>query len=156
MTIVQPRPMVISAAVSEDKLHYLKPGLKGMAAPTGYPSLRLPVTLDDVSDIPTAPGSFDARLNVQLDGKGKWLMPGMTCKVKLIAYQRADALTVPSRAVSSDEVDEQKHFVYVLNKEGKPAKRPVTVGERTSKQTEILKGLAEGEKVLLEAPKEQK
>ena len=75
------------------------PGLKGIATPTGYPDLKLPVTLDDVSDIPTAPGSFDARLNVELDRKAKRLMPGMTCKVKLVPYLKKDAITVPPKAV---------------------------------------------------------
>ena len=44
----------------------------------------------------------------------------------------------------------------MLEKDGKPKKRAVTLGEKTDKQVEILKGLAEGDKVLLEAPKEEK
>jgi HlyD family secretion protein len=156
MTIVKPRPMFIRTTVSEDQLHWLRPGLKGLATPVSYPKLKLPATIDDISDIPTGPGSFDSRLNVELGRKAKFLMPGMSCKVKLVAYMKKDSLTVPPKVVNIDELDEQKHFVYVLDKDGKSQRRDVTLGERTDKQVEIVKGLAEGEKVLLEAPKEQK
>jgi HlyD family secretion protein len=156
MTVVQPRPMFIRAAAAEDQLHDLPPNLKGVATPTGYPDLKLSATIDDVGDVPTAPGSFDARLSVSLDRKAKRLMPGMTCKVKLVPYLKKDALTVPPKTVSTDELDDQKQFVYVLDKDGKPQKRDVEVGKKTDKQVEILTGLTEGDKVLLEAPKDQK
>ena len=156
MTVVQPRPMFIRAAVPEEQLHNLRPGLKGIATPTAYPDLKLAATIDRVSDVPTAPGSFDARLAVTLDRKAKELMPGMACKVKLTPYLKKDAISVPPKCVTTDEIDDQKQFVYVLDKDGKPAKVDVTVGKKTDKQVEILKGLAEGDKVLLEAPKDQK
>ena len=64
-----------------------------------------------MSDVPTAPGSFDARLTVVLDRKAKWLMPGMTCKVKLVPYLKKDAMTVPPKAVTPTSWTMQKHFV---------------------------------------------
>ena len=71
MTVVQPRPMFIRAAVPEDQLHQLRPGLKGIATPHGFPQLKLPTVVDAVSDVPTAPGSFDARLSVTLGAQGQ-------------------------------------------------------------------------------------
>jgi multidrug efflux pump subunit AcrA (membrane-fusion protein) len=156
MTVVQPRPMFVRATAPEDQLHRLRPGLKGIATPTGYPELRLPATVDRVSDVPTASASFDARLSVVLDRKAKGMMPGMTCKVKLVPYLKKDALSVPVGAVDADELDEQKHFVHVLQKDGKPKKQAVTLGEKTDKQAEILQGVAEGDKVLREPPKDEK
>ena len=156
MTVVRPRPMFIRAAVPEDQLHNLRPALKGVATPAGFPDLKLTATIDRVSDVPTAPGSFDARLAVTLDRKAKEIMPGMACKVKLIPYLKKDAISVPLKCVTTDELDDQKQFVYILDKDGKPAKCAVTLGQKADKQIEILKGLAEGDKVLLEAPKDQK
>ncbi len=155
MTVVQPRPMLIRATVSEDDLHDVRPSLKGIATPTAYPDLKLVTVVDSVSDVPTGPGTFDARLKVNLDRKAKFLMPGMTCKVRLVPYLRKEAITVPPKAINTDELDDEKHFVWLLDKDGKPQKRPVTLGQRTSKQVEITKGLEEGDKVLLEAPKEK-
>jgi multidrug resistance efflux pump len=156
MTVVDRRPMFIQATASEEQLHWLNPRLKGVATPTGYPDLRLPTAVDRVADIPTAPGNFDVRLSVVLDRQAKWLMPGMTCRVKLTSYLKKDAISVPLKAVATDELDEQKHFVYVQAKDGKSKKQAVTLGQKTEKQAEILKGLAEGDRILAEAPKDDK
>jgi HlyD family secretion protein len=156
MTVVEPRPMFLRASVAEDELDHLRPGLAGVATPTSFSNLKLGATLDDVSDIPISPGSFDAKLSVTLSRKAKFLMPGMTCKVKLVPYQRKDAICIPSKAVMTDEMDDAKHYVHVQNKDGKPERRDVVLGEKTDKQWEIRKGLSEGDKVLLEAPKESK
>ena len=53
-----------------------------------------------------------------------------------------------------DEFDDQR-YVYLVGKDGKAAKKTVTVGQKTDKLLEIAEGLAEGDKVLLEAPKEK-
>ena len=63
---------------------------------------------------------------------------------------------MPSKAVITDDLDEQKQYVYVLEKDGKAVKCSVTVGKKTDKQVEILSGLTDGAQVLLEAPKDQK
>ena len=68
MTVVQPRPMCIRTTINEGDLHDMRPNLKGIATPPAYPDLRLPVTLDTTADIPTSPGSYEAKLNVELKG----------------------------------------------------------------------------------------
>jgi multidrug efflux pump subunit AcrA (membrane-fusion protein) len=153
MTIVQPRPMCIRANFGEGDLHDMRPNLKGTATPVAFPDLRLPVTVDTTTDIPTGPGSFETKLTVDLTKGAKLLMPGMTCKVKLMAYVKQDALTVPPSAVVTDELDDQKQTVEVLQKDGTTKTRPVTVGRKTDKQVEILKGLSEGEEVVTEPKK---
>jgi hypothetical protein len=65
-------------------------------------------------------------------------------------------LTVPPAAVATDESDDQKHHVFVPDKGGKPVKRAVTIGKKTDKLLEIVKGLREGEEILAEAPKDKK
>jgi len=79
-------------------------------------------------------------------------MPGMTCKVKLVAYENEKALTVPPTAVG-DEQGGRKHFVHVVANGKESKKRNVTVGKRTDKKVEILRGLKEGDKVLTQVPK---
>lgn len=156
MTVVQPRPLFIRAAASEDLLRDLRPGLKGTAVPTGFPDLKLPVAVDEVSDIPVGPGSFDVKFRVTFNKKAKGLMPGMACKVRMTPYQKKDAISVPPKSIEADELDDQKFHVFLLDKNGKPQQRDVTLGRKTDKQVEILKGLSEGDKILMEPPKEQK
>jgi multidrug efflux pump subunit AcrA (membrane-fusion protein) len=156
MTVVEPRPISITATVPESQLHYLRPGMKGIATPTGYPNLKLSTDIEDISDVPTAPGSFDTELNVTLDRKAKRMMPGMTCKVKMVVYSAKDAIVVLPKYIQTDELDDEKEFVWVLDKDSKPQRRDIKVGEKTGKQVEVLSGLGEGEKLTLEGPKEQK
>ena len=44
----------------------------------------------------------------------------------------------------------------MLEKDGTTKSRPVTIGRKTDKQVEILKGLSEGEQVVTEPEKGQK
>jgi HlyD family secretion protein len=156
MTVVQPRPMCIRATLPEAQMCDLRPGVKGTATPAGYPDVVLPVALDTASDIPTSPGSFEGRLTVTLKGKTKLLMPGMTCKIKLVPCLKTDALCVPPSSIVTDDVDEQKQSVQVLEKDGKVKSRPVVIGRKTDKLVEILQGLSEGEKVVTEPAKDKK
>jgi multidrug resistance efflux pump len=157
MTIVEPRPLFIHSTVSEDRLQYVRNGMDGKASPTGYPDIKLDVTVDEVGKIPFSMGSFDLQLSLDLDDQlSKVVLPGMVCKIKLTPYSKADALIVPPKLVSADPLDDEKHFVYLQTKDGKAEKHEVTVGKQNDKQMEILKGLSEGDKILLEPPKDAK
>ncbi len=153
MTIVQPRPLLIRASVAEKDLGKISAGIKGTAQPTGFPDMKLSAIVNRLGTIPMSAGGFDARIAVALDSQAEAVMPGMTCKVKLVTYQNPSALTVPPQAVSTDESDERKHYVHVVGKKGKSKKRYVKVGKRTDKAVEILEGLSEGDKILSESPK---
>ncbi len=155
MTVVQPDILTIRATVAEKELHRLRPGLSGVATPAAYPDMKLNAVLTQWSEIPVGPGSFDATLQVNLDKKTKTIVPGMSCKVKLNAYLKKDALTVPVATLMTDEADDRQ-YVWLLGKDNKPARRYVTVGPRSDKSAEIAQGLAAGDKVLLEAPKDAK
>ena len=84
------------------------------------------------------------------------ILPGMGCKIKLTPYIKSDALVVPPKLVSTDPLDDEKHFVYLQTKDGKAEKHDVTIGKQNDKQMEILKGLSDGDKILLEPPKDAK
>jgi len=155
MTLVEPRPVFVRAAVAEKELQYVRAGLKGIAVPTGYPHIRLPARVEQLDPVPSSSGCFGSQITVELDRKARALTPGMTCKVKFIPYRNERALTVPLKAVIADEWDDQKHYVYVLTTSGKTKKQRVTVGKRTETKIEILEGLSEGDQILLECPKGQ-
>ncbi len=155
MTIVQTRPMRIVAQVPEKELHNVRGGQKGTAKPTAYPDIKLDVIVDSVAAIPTG-ANFPAKITVALDKKAEPIMPGMTCELKLTAYEKKDALCVPPKSIQADPLDEDKFSVYVVDKDGKQSKREVTVGRRTAKKVEILKGLKVGDKILAEYPKDEK
>jgi len=158
MTIVAPRPMYVRAAVAEGDLDKIRPGLSATVRPAAYPDLKLPGTVARVDGVPSAPESFDAKIDVKLDVGDKRaasLVPGMSCTAKLLPYVDKRALVVPAKAVFEDDLDEDSRYVFVLGKDGKPQKRPVVVGKKGDEKIEIVRGLAEHDEVLLERPKEK-
>ena len=48
-----------------------------------------------------------------LDEKAKPVVPGMACKLTLIAYEKKDAITVPAAAVFDNPADGERNLVYV-------------------------------------------
>src|SRR4051794_40005145 len=130
MVIATPRPAYIRAAVEEKDLHILQPNLEGKAIPTGYPDLKLPARIASVSAVPQTPGTFDARVEVDLSQGAEMLMPGMACTIKFLSYRKDDALTVPATAVQTDDNDEDVRYVYLAQNEGdgRPRKQVVRVG----------------------------
>lgn len=152
MTVVALRPLHIRVDVAEKDLHRLARGTTGVATPTGFPDQKLPVAVEEVSAFPIAASTFDGTLRVTLDEQSKALVPGMTCKVALVAYDRADALTVPAAAVFPNTTDGERNVVYVKNAEGKPEARQVTVGQRADQQWEIVAGLNAGDEIFLKKP----
>ena len=145
MTVVQPRPMFIRATAPEEQLHDLRPGLKGVATPAGYPELKLPATIDDVSDIPTAPGSFDARLTVVLEPQDEVAharhdLQGEAGAVSEegCAHRAAEGRLAPTSWTTRNTPSR------CWRRTARRRRRAVTLGEKTDKQVEILKGLSRG------------
>jgi HlyD family secretion protein len=155
MTVVELRPLAVRATATEAQVQYLHTGLAGIAVPGGFPNMKLSAVVQSVSAVPTSGTSFDVHFTLGTEGLSEAIVPAMTCEVRLIAYKKSDALTVPTKAVFADEFDLRQQFVYLVGKDGKPQKRPVTVGQHNDKQTEILAGLAAGDQILLEKPKDK-
>ncbi len=155
MTLVKPRPMAIRATVPEKELYRVQAGIQGIAVPAAFPDMKLTAIVGRVATVPMIAGGFDAELTVALNQEAGALMPGMTCKVKLVAYENAEAIAVPAKAVGAEDANGKKQYVHVVGKDEKSTKRYVTVGRKTADKVEIVKGLKEGEKILSECSKDE-
>jgi multidrug resistance efflux pump len=155
MTIVQARPLTIRATLPESQVQFVHAGATALVEPAGFAPRKLSALVQHVAAIPLTGGGFDTQLTIDGNGLFEQLMPGMTCDVKMIPYKKTDALTVPPKTIFSDDFDPAKQYVYLLGKDSKPEKRTVTLGYRNDKQVEIAGGLAEGDQILLEKPKEE-
>ncbi|MCR4414834.1 MAG: HlyD family efflux transporter periplasmic adaptor subunit, partial [Thermoguttaceae bacterium] len=154
LTVVQPRPLFFRGSVPESDLSKLSKGLAGTVEPVAFPDVRLPVTVERVDAIPSAADSYEVRLSVKLNEKAPAIVAGMSGTVKLVSYRQEKAIVVPAKAVFF-EPDEQGRFVYLVGKNGKAKKQAVTVGRKADDRLEILSGLGEGDRILLEKPKEE-
>jgi multidrug efflux pump subunit AcrA (membrane-fusion protein) len=152
MTIVEARPIFVRASAAEKDLQHLREGLPGKAASVAYPDVSLPAKVFALAAVPAADGKFDVKISVETGEAAKALMPGMTCNVTLVAFNKADAIVVPASAVFADEAQPGQHYVYRVGADGSHQKAEVVVGQHNDKQMEIAQGLLEGDKILLEKP----
>jgi HlyD family secretion protein len=155
MTVVQSRPLIIRTTIPESQAQRIHAGQQAHVQPVGFVGQKLTAVVHRVGEVPLGSSGFDCQLTVAADALNRAIMPGMNCEMKLVPYKKADALTVPPKAVFTDDFDPAKQYVYVLGKGGKPQKRVVNLGERNDKQVEVLAGLAAGDEILLEKPKDE-
>lgn len=98
-----------------------------------------------VSKILPSADATTQRYTVYLDiflPEGRVLLPGLTGEVSIIIAERANALIIPPRALIGDNV-------YVV-RDGRVELRKVEKGYESLNEVEILKGLAEGDLVIVE------
>lgn len=85
---------------------------------------------------------------IRLDHSDPDLKPGMTCNNDIITGKNEQALLAPLKAVFKNDTTS---FVYIQSG-SQIVKKPVELGDQDDKNVVVLKGLAEGEKVLLYEP----
>jgi macrolide-specific efflux system membrane fusion protein len=84
---------------------------------------------------------------IQIDpGHGKTLRPEMTTSTNILLDGRTGAVAIPNGAVRRDSGGT---FAYVLDTDGMPVRRPITIGFRGRDNTEVVEGVDEGEMVVL-------
>ncbi|MDY0152232.1 MAG: efflux RND transporter periplasmic adaptor subunit [Candidatus Cloacimonas sp.] len=105
-------------------------------------------------------------VEISINADGKTVKPGMTANVSIIGESRKNVLTIPIRAVFSN--DKNQDIVYVLPAKAAPSPTktskkapattttgvatPVKLGANDLQMVEVIEGLKEGDKILLNEP----
>ena len=92
------------------------------------------------------PNTRTLQARIVVDNPGEKLKRDMYCTVTVTAGVLKNVLAVPNAAVLRDENNEP--FVYVLTGENQFARHDVTLGEMQDNQTQIVKGVAPGDRVV--------
>ena len=148
ITLVNPEKLMLRSVVPESDLGQVKRGMEGKAAPVFAPDKKLTVKVDELGDVPLPGGGFEAKFSIEKDDDAR-LMPGMNCKVSFGEAKKGDTLLVPKDAVFTEG---KQGYVFVAKGDGKPEKRKVKTGDSDGKMIQILSGVSEGDKILLQKP----
>jgi membrane fusion protein, heavy metal efflux system len=134
----------ILANIYQDDLAYVHSGDSVAVTTDSYPD----TFRGKISYISPAldPNTRTLQARLVIDNPGGKLKKDMYCVALVTAGVISNAIQVPDAAVLRDDVNEP--FVYVESTEGQFGKRPVQIGQSQNGQTEILKGLSAGEKVV--------
>jgi cobalt-zinc-cadmium efflux system membrane fusion protein len=92
------------------------------------------------------PNTRTLQARIEVDNAGEKLKNNMYCVATVTAGAIQNAISVPDASVLRD--DENQPFVYVANSANQFGRRPVDIGESQGGQTQILKGLSAGERVV--------
>lgn len=90
-------------------------------------------------------GTFSVR--AEMPNKDRELLPGQFTRVKMLLDVREDAVVVPSKAL---EIEKGGAYVYVVRPDNIVERRFVEIGPETDNKTVIERGLAKGEKIVVE------
>jgi HlyD family secretion protein len=148
MTIVAPNKLRIQTTAAEKDLAKLGVGLEGTAEPVSNPDQKFPAKLEELTYIPQPGGGFPATLSVKAAPDAR-LMPGMNCKISFDKETKSRGVLTPKGAVFAEG---EQRFVYVWQDQDKPMKRSVKIGDSDDKMIDVVEGLEEGQKILLQKP----
>ena len=92
------------------------------------------------------PNTRTLQARIVVDNPGEKLKKDMYCTATVTAGVIANAIAVPDASVLRD--DENQPFVYVATGSNQFGRRAVDIGQSLNGQTQILKGLSTGDKVV--------
>jgi RND family efflux transporter MFP subunit len=132
----------VVARISEEDFAGIRLGQKASVRFLGYSD---ELHLASVSKIlPTAdPDTQRYEVFLDVDFPIELLIPGLTGEVSIVVGEHENALIVPRRALFGNSL-------FVVKKNGQVKLRKVTVGFVGLNEAEILDGVGEGEKVIVE------
>lgn len=148
LTLADMSTMLVKAQVSEADVIHLQPGQKAWFTVLGDPQTRYEGTLKDVLPTPEKVNDaifYYARFEVP-NPKGI-LRLDMTAQVHIQQTDVKNVLTIPLAALG-DPIGNNRYNVRLL-RNGETREREVSIGARNDTDVEIVKGLEEGDEVII-------
>ncbi|MFO6451920.1 efflux RND transporter periplasmic adaptor subunit [Aeromicrobium sp. LTX1] len=147
ITVITPRRFVLTASVSAADVERIEAGLQAQVTPTGAtePVFGTVQSVGRVAEVGTD-GTATFPVTIALTGEQEDLYAGTSADVSIIVESRADVLTVPTAAITTE--DGQAYVTKVTD--GKAERTAVEIGDTAGMSTEIVKGLEEGDTVRYE------
>ena len=135
----------ITANIPERYVAALKTGLKADIILEAYPEDRFTATVVRVSPLVDST-SRTKEIILNFDKNDQRINAGMFAKVKLWTQNYSNAITIPTNAIVEKN---GKKYVYII-KEDKAELREVTVGKAVDDKSQLLSGVEEGERMVIE------
>jgi macrolide-specific efflux system membrane fusion protein len=158
--------MLVSAEISEADVIKVKPGQKVYFTILGNPEKRYygalraiepaPASLETESSTASSSSSSSSSSNdavyynaqFEVANPNGELRISMTAQVYVVLGEAREVLTIPSAALG-DKGRDGRYTVKVVNAQGMPEPRQITVGINNNAQAQVLAGLKAGERVVV-------
>lgn len=146
ITIVSTRSFVVDATVAAEDVDQLKKGLQAEITATGVDD----TVYGTVSEVGLVAQTNDSGaavfpVTIEVTGKQEGLYAGVSATASIVVKQVPDVLTVPSRALSTE--DGTTYVTKVVD--GDEVRTEVEIGDAYGMSTEVTSGLEEGDEVVV-------
>ncbi len=144
--ILDPASFKVFADIDELDIARIRPGQEAVIAFDALPDKRFKARVERIipqadavtKTVPVILNMIDVVPN---------LSDGLTATINIVQERRPNALTVPAEAIVEERRGDA--FVYVVNDHNKLERRAVQLGTRGDDYVEIVEGLREDERVVL-------
>ena len=149
--LVDTHTVKLEGVVDEVDIYKVQVGQVAIVTADALPGVELNGKVTFISPFGSqTTGVVEFPVTISLDTTETELKGGLTATADIIIAEHKDILMVPNRAIKGSAAD---YWVDVVTDEKKVTteKRPVVVGVQNEQFTEIISGLSQGEKVIVEA-----
>ncbi len=146
--VLTSKQYIIKISLSEDDAAKVKVGQKALITFDVLDNLQATgkiIDVDVVGKISQGVVSYDAKVLLD-DNIDERVKSGMNTTIDIITQTKSNVLTIPRIAL---KMQNNKYYVEILNDKKEIEKRPVEIGLQADSKVEIIKGLNEGEKVIV-------
>lgn len=158
-TLVSQKTVYVYFDVDESTyLHYQNLARSGQGASSNHTALPVEIGLTgeegyphqgkvDFLDNQLTPSTGTIRMRALLDNAQRQFTPGLFARVRLPGSAEFKATLIDDKAVLTDQ---DRKYVYIVNKEGKAQRRDITPGRLADGLRIVRQGLNPGDKVIVE------
>jgi len=156
ITLPDTAEMIAEIAVHEAEVDKVRPGQRAVITLDPFPDEEFKGQVLKVAQLPDASRGFlnpDLKVyttQVLIEGTYDYLKPGMSAKVEILVQQLKDVVIVPVTVVANRQ---GKKVCFVVTPGGSSQERVIKTGAFDDTFVEIVEGLEDGEKVLLNPPR---
>ncbi|WP_242457192.1 efflux RND transporter periplasmic adaptor subunit [Treponema zioleckii] len=136
----------VSADVPERYVGVLKVGLKAKISVEAYPDTTFDATVFRVSPVVDST-SRTKNVILHFDERDSRINAGMFAKVILYTEDYEGAVVMPATSVVQNG---DKYYAYAVNDDSTVSKREVTLGKNVDGMVQLLSGVSEGEKIVIQ------
>jgi RND family efflux transporter MFP subunit len=149
--LVDTRTVKMDGVVDEVDIYKVKVGQAAIITVDALPDVELKGKVTFISPFGNqTTGVVEFPVTISLDPTEIELKGGLTATADIIIDEYKDILMVPNRAIKGS-VGNYWVDVVIDEKKATTEKRPVVIGAQNEQFTEIVSGLSQGEKIIVEA-----
>jgi RND family efflux transporter MFP subunit len=149
--LVDTRTVEMDGVVDEIDIYKVKVGQEAIITVDALPDEEIKGKVTFISPFGTqTAGVVEFPVKISLEPTEAELKGGLTATADIIVEKRENVLLVPNRSIKGSPGN---YYVEVVIDEEKVTteKRPVTLGAQSEQFSEVISGLSEGEKTIVEA-----